>query len=221
MTRPAPGRETIVGQLNYAETIIANALNDQTIAGLLAGYGYDSATIQNGQVRYQQAFDLQRAQEREYSEQYAATDTVEAARQQAEALYLPHLKVARVALKNERGAREALMLDGNRKSSLTGWIDQARQFYVNALATPGVLIQLARYNITANLLETGLAAVNALESARQSQHRERGEAQDATKARDAALDAMMEWVGDFVEIARVALAGQPQLLEKLGIVEPS
>ena len=48
-----------------------------------------------------------------------------------------------------------------------------------------------------------------------------GEAQQATKDRVAAMDALDEWMSDFVAIACIALEEIPQFLEKLGILEPS
>ena len=212
-----PPPSSVASQLERANTAISNALEDPAIATLLAGVGYDQATLEAGQALYEQAHDLNRTQEREYGEQNAATAALEAARQQADTTYMGFLKIARVALKGDHQAITALGLVGTRKISLTGWLDQACQFYTNALETPAVLTKLARYNITQTRLEAGKAEVDAVLAARHTQERERGDAQTSTKVRDAALDALNEWVGDFIEIARVALAGQPQLLEKLGI----
>lgn len=63
--------------------------------------------------------------------------------------------------------------------------------------------------------------VDAAEAAQRAQQSETGEAQEATQDRDAALDAIDDWMAIFIAIARLALEDDPQLLEKLGILERS
>ncbi|KAB8145930.1 hypothetical protein F8S13_02300 [Chloroflexia bacterium SDU3-3] len=46
---------------------------------------------------------------------------------------------------------------------------------------------------------------------------ERSDAERATEDRDAALDALEDWLEDFVSVAKVALRDDRQLLEALGI----
>ncbi len=47
------------------------------------------------------------------------------------------------------------------------------------------------------------------------QQREKGEAQTATKERDATLDALDVWLSEFKTVARIALADNAQMLEAL------
>lgn len=62
--------------------------------------------------------------------------------------------------------------------------------------------------------------MQAVAEANAVQEKEKGEAQEA-KLRDAALDALDQWMSDFIAIARLALEERPQYLKKLGVVEPS
>ena len=104
---------------------------------------------------------------------------------------------------------------------LSGWLSQARQFYLNALADSETLTKLGAYGITQAKLEAGQLLHGQVETANAAQEKEKGDAQQATKDRDAAMDSLDEWMSDFVAIARIALEEKPQFLEKLGIMEPS
>lgn len=50
------------------------------------------------------------------------------------------------------------------------------------------------------------------------QKKETGEAQAATQRRDKKIDELAKWVSDLRAVVKVALAGDPQQLEKLGIL---
>lgn len=131
------------------------------------------------------------------------------------------IKISRVALKNELAISQKLGLSGERKSSFSGWLAQAKQFYLNALADSTVLAKLSSFGITQAKLEVGKTLVEETESKNAIQEKEKGEAQQATLERDNGADQLFEWVADFIVIARIALEDKPQLLEKLGIFEPS
>jgi len=83
------------------------------------------------------------------------------------------VKIARVALKSDRGARQKLDLDGKRKVIISGWIIQAKQFYANALADAGITAKLAEFGITAEKLQSGQQQVAQVETVNIAQKKER------------------------------------------------
>ena len=213
--------QTNDSKLLFAQNAIANALAIKEVSTLLAQFGYTSTRIKEGEALYETAKELQAKQIKEYGEQYEATNILQLARAMANKTYIVHVKIARIALRNNPETNASLQLMGSRKNSLSGWLKQANAFYTNALNTPKVLASLAKFNINKKQLEEGKALVSKLESSFNAQLKEKGEAQVATKERDAAMDELQDWMSDFVAIARIALASEPQLLEMLGIIEPS
>jgi len=170
----------------------------------------------DGRALYEDALALVNAQKAEYGDQYEASAAVRAAWDAADAAYSASLKVARVALQDDPKAHAALMLGGTRKQSLSGWIEQATAFYTNLLGDGDLMAAMAGFGFDAAKLEAEQALVQAVVAANLVQEKEKGEAQDATKQRDASLDAMDAWMSDFKAIARVALEENAQWLEKLG-----
>ncbi|MEQ6121592.1 hypothetical protein [Reichenbachiella sp. MALMAid0571] len=212
---------TIDARMLNAQVAIDNALGNDTIKAALALFGYDEAKLNEGQALYEDASGKQNKQKQEYGEQYQATDALDAAMSAANAVYMRHVKIARIALRAQRGVAQALDLDGRRKQTYSGWINQASVFYTNALADAGIKTALAQFGITDQALTDALAAIKDVEAKLAAQLKEKGEAQDATKVRDEAFEELQDWMSDFVAISRIALENDPQLLEVLGIVEPS
>jgi hypothetical protein len=83
------------------------------------------------------------------------------------------------------------------------------------------LSKLSGYGVTPEKLQAGQQMADEAEAANAAREKEKGEAQQATKDRDEAVEIMDDWMSDFRKIARIALADKPQLLEKLGILERS
>jgi len=212
---------TIDAKLLNAQVALENAQGNQAVKSALALFGYDEVKLAAGQTLYEEAITKQNLQKQEYGEQYSATDALDATLSLANNVYMRHVKVARVALKDQRGAWQALDLQGRRKKTYSGWVKQARVFYSNALASTDIQTALATFGMTEAILTDSLAKVEDVESKLAAQLKEKGEAQDATQTRDAAFEKLEDWISDFVAISRIALEDQPQYLEMLGIVEPS
>jgi anion-transporting ArsA/GET3 family ATPase len=113
------------------------------------------------------------------------------------------------------------MLFGDRKRSLSGWLEQARAFYTNLLGDSGFLTALSAYGYTQAKLEQEAALVEQVIAKHMAQKKEMGEAQEATAMRDKALDNLAKWISDFRAVVKVALEEDPQQLEKLGILARS
>ncbi|WP_370086388.1 hypothetical protein [Ekhidna sp.] len=210
-------RDTMDGKLLFAGNLLTNASSNTDIATALATFGYTTEKLDEGKALLDAARNLVDKQKQEYGEQFAATDAMNAAREVANGQYMMHLKIARIALKNDRGAEESLRLRGDRKDSFSGWLNQAKAFYANALASQSIIDAFGRFGITQEKLQAGQALVADAEQKLNEQLKEKGEAQQATLERDAALDSLNDYISDLVAISRIALEDKPQYLEMLGV----
>lgn len=104
---------------------------------------------------------------------------------------------------------------GKRKQSLSGWIDQATTFYSNLLANADWVAAMASLNRDQTALEAEQAVIQALVDANLTQEKEKGESQEATRARDAKLEELYDWYGDYRDVAVVALDGHPEWIEMI------
>lgn len=205
-----------------ADVAIHNALNDPEILAALTPFGYDETALQAGADLLAEAEALHRAQQAEYAEQYTATEALERAWDTARDIYMQHLALARIAFRDDRETYRFLGLEGRRKRSFAGWVEQAETFYTHLLETPNVLAAFRdRFPLEPSVFEDGLAQVEALMEYNRIQEQKKSVAQQATKDRDAAFVALDAWLRDYRAVAKIALQGQPQTLEalQLGLVE--
>lgn len=212
---------TIDGKLLFAENAIDNSMNVSEILAALAVCGYDAIKLGEGKALQVNAVTLQSINKKEHGEQFDATDAMHLAKAIANKGYMRHVKLARIALENDRGAWESLGLSGDRMDSFSGWVLQAKSFYTNALDTPEVLTKLGKLGITLEILTATQALVEDVGAKYSTQKKETGQAQRARLARDAAMDKLQKWMGPFIKVARIALEDDSQYLEMLGIVVPS
>jgi hypothetical protein len=197
---------------------LENASSNAEILGYLTQYGYDAARMGEGATLLQAAQQLQQKQKTEYGDQYAATATLEQVWEAADREYMRLVKLARLAFETNVAVSTKLGIAGRRHRTVSGWLAQAKQFYSNALADPAVITGLGQYAITAQRLQDGQALVQQVDAAYLSQQKEKGEAQQATKDRDAAFERLDEWLTNFISVARIALEDKPQLIEALGVL---
>ena len=212
-------KNVISRQLTGAGVALANATGDPAIAEAVAAFGYNAA-------RLAQIHALLDAADAAVSEQVAATGAYRAAsahtaaaESTAQGSYQGLSQVARAALRDTPGALATLGIEGPMPRTRPSFITRALALLDNAVAKPDIAAALAGFGYTADKLAAERAKVQALIDAVQAQEAAKGEAQHATAAQDAAMKVLNAEMSAFRRVAKVALRGQPQLLEKLGILQ--
>ena len=201
--------------LTRANVAIANARKTPRILAALEVYGYDDAVMQQGQELLDTARALTDAQQKEYGEQYSATAAVNEAMAKADRIYSDHRELAAMVFRDDAGKQAEIGLNQTKKRSFSGRLTQMERFYANLLAKPDMLKAMDRFRVTEEKLLEAQALVEQVKILGEIQQRETGEAQTATKERDAALDALDRWLSEFKTVAKIALADDAQMLEAL------
>ena len=214
-------KTTIAGQLNAARLAISNTLADDELRDLVAAYGYTEGKLEAGKRLYEAAVTAVNAQAAAVGTQRQATAQARAAEQQARANYQALAQVARAVFQRDAAHCTALGLVGSMPQSTPAFLAAADILFENALTVPAIKAELANYGYDAQRLGQERVAITAFDQAYQTQVAAMGAAQQATRERRAALTALNRWVAQYLKIARIALRGKPELIEKLGGVARS
>lgn len=207
---PSKPKNAIAQQLNAAQLAIANSLADPEIKAAVAQFGFTTAKLNKGKALYDAALAAVNAQKSGKGTQKDATAQLKAALTEARDAYQALAKVARATLSKEDQTKLGL---GKEPRGTAAFIAAGYNLFDNAGDVPS----LADFGYDADRLAAERAKIEAYDQANQAQEMAKGSAQQATQDQDAALAAMNDWVAQYVKIAKVALRGKKQLLEKIGV----
>ena len=208
---PTKSHATIAAELNAAQVAINNSLGDAEIKALVAGFGYTTAKLNKGKALYAAALEAVNATKSGRGTQKGATAALQAAKDAAHDTYQALAQVARASLPPED--LETLGLTDKEPRGTAKFIAAGYALFDNAATLPA----LAEFGYEADRLADERAKIEAYDQANQTQEAAKGDKQQATADKDAALADLNTWVGQYLKIAKVALRGKPQLLEKIGI----
>lgn len=207
-------KQSIAQQLTDAQITISNSLSDPEIQELVAAFGYTAGKLNAAKDLYDAALaatNLQKSKSGAQQESTCLLAEVEAAARDA---YQALAKVARAVFIKDKAQLTRLGLTGRQPQNMAGFLAAAHTLFDNASHLP----VLAEYGYNADKLQAEHGRISALDQANQQQEAAKGAAQQATRDRDAALQALNDWVSQYRKIARVALRHKKQLLEKIGLV---
>ncbi len=203
--------------LQQGKTAIGNTLATPEIQAQFDKYGYTAdGEMANGQTLLQALDDKNSDRKRLYALQQEATADFNGELAQVKRRYARHAKITSAVLADTPELLGRLGLQGSRAGKFVEWHAQAQQFYREALAGSDLQTALAEGGLTVAVLQSGLGALDQVVATEQQQESAKGEAQQATPDRDAAATVFRDWMNKFWKIADVALADQPQWLERLG-----
>ena len=205
--------------LMRAELVIAGHQSDPDIQSALLPFNYDTAAVNSLDSQLTSARALVAATTQSRGAQRGTTqqlkDTFTAARSATATFAL----VCRELLKNEPGALASLGLTGGAApQALAAFLLYADSLFTNALsASATIKAKLATRGYDATRLVSEKAKIDALHAANQAQEQAKGTAQDLTPQQKQTLTDLDDAIMLYRKLARRALKGRLQLLEKLGI----
>lgn len=211
-------RRGIYDELEKSRLMIEGALSNPKMLQALARVGMDKKEIVRGRDLLLKMGNQQYERESEENAQKETTRQLHKSFTDAHAVYITHVKYARMVVPPQSEAWDNLKLTGIRRKDLNGWLAQAQAFYRHVGAVAELL---AARGITPEELAQAQAMVEAVAQARVQQNLYKGNKQSAKEKRDQERKALKQWMRKFVKAARFAFDEDKQQLEVLGIVVPS
>lgn len=202
--------------LEQYRVALENVVNQTEIASIMAEFGYDETLLTEGNTlltKTREAFDLNKTEDDETTVAYSNFSTT---KENLAKVYSLHRKKAKVIFRKEPTMLSKLALTGSLPSAYIKWLETVKKFYAEASLDLAVQSKLLRLKITEEEINGTIALISSLEEARAAYLREKGESQDATKAKDKAFAEIDDWMSEFYAVAKIALEDNPQLLESIG-----
>ncbi len=213
----AKPRSSVAERLKAADMAIRNAQGDVQIARSVAKFGYKSAELKNGVALVEAGRAAVERKAATLGDKKLATVRLAAAEQTARFAFQDLAQTARAAFARNRDKLVPLGLNQPMPRRRDHLVTMGKALFSNAAEDPGILAVLARFGYDDERLSQERAKIDALAAALARQAAANGATQQATVEKDGAMEALDLWMSAFIRIARVALRGEPQLLEKLGV----
>jgi hypothetical protein len=209
-------------RLDAARVAIENTLADRDILTALSVAGYGEAELWEGQALYLEAMAQASQQDEEAHKEETPSDVARKALMnawiKAERDYVHTRRTARAAFRSDPKTFIALKLNQARKTSLSGWLEQATIFYNDLLQDDDRVAILANLGYDRSRLEDELVQVQSVSEAQRAYEEasQKAAGMASTVLIDLVPAQLDAWMAGFQATAEEALKDHPQWLEKLG-----
>ncbi|MCP5101954.1 MAG: hypothetical protein GY950_01180 [bacterium] len=215
-------RKTMEHVLGIAELAFTTARDDEKLQPLLLPYRYDRVKLDAALGLVREARTAFQTYIKEHGEQMQATVDLEAAMDLANPVYIEHITLTRLVLRDQPAKMVKFGIKGRRRRDIYGWIEQGELYYDNVFGDPDTMLKLdERFGLVEERLSAGKALVLGVKAANQHQETEKSEAQQARVDRDKIFKELCYALSDFHQVCRFAFVDKPQYLERVGVLELS
>ena len=154
-------------------------------------------------------------QVKESAEQSSVQKVFDDKKEEVHGLYMNHVKLLRVYFAGNVHARALLNLDDATPKAYSSWSDTLKNFYHQLAGEPRIQTQAATVGVTQDVVNAQIAALEAVNTLRESVKKESAEATAATDARDAAFDVVYPQYTELIKYAKIVL--DENQLKALGV----
>lgn len=192
---------------------------DPAIKTLIEPFGYTTQKLDEGKALFTEVEALAENQRKEYAEQYTVSTRFIEKRQDAETQLINLRKFSKFIFRKNPEAYNTLGLGSALPTNFADWLQAARYYYERLLEHPEWITILAPFKVTSAMIETNHATLSELKTLQELRQRETGDAQRATKERDAKFEELNAWCSELRQLAKLLFEdADAQYLEKLGIM---
>lgn len=200
-----------------ANQIIQNSMHEPRIQALVEKHGYSAGQLEIAQqlsTRTQLAVETQKQAAKAAQ---SATAEVQRTKAQARAIYQVLVQTARAVFPAGSTERAFLVADGPTPNDTRAFIAAANMLFKAAIDDHAIAATLQHYGFDDYKVRAGRDAIGAYQAALQARSVAQSRALEATRDKRAAVVELRRWLAQYLKIARIALAGNRELLKALGI----
>jgi hypothetical protein len=213
--KPNPRKDS--EKLTVYGNAIENALNHSEIKPRLEELGFDETKVNEGQALLTTAKEKYNANIIDADETGEARKAFESKQAEMNTVFAKQRKIAKAVYRNDAEMKARLRVDESIPSGYPKWQNLLHHFYTAVNSNPSTIAALGTLRVSADDLTAAASLLQEVENAKAAYDREMAEDQTATAQKNAAIEALTDWMDDFYEVAKIAMEDEPQLLELLGM----
>lgn len=202
--------------------LIWNSADDPVISARIEPFTYNAEILDAAKILFTQTEQLDEDQQKEYAEQRAKTRELNVKTKYVDTDYKQLREFCKFAFEDNIVTWNALQLGNPVPDAFPQWHTHLSHFYNLFLADPNTATPILPFGYTVESLTAQKNALMELKTIQQEREREIGDAQRATKERDAKFEELSIFCKRLSRLLRLLFVGDDaQYLEKVGLLARS